>query len=320
MNHFKSAIQANQTFYLMLLMLFFTAVALDYRIGLVVLVGILICLLVPIYKMKNDQFDYLAALINKNSAWEQKQVVLQKQAQKAAAEAEKQAQEAKILQEKQAETARLIQEQELKQAREERHQAAMKKAMILHTQMKNDYAEGTPIPTVEEIAANLEQTEPALNTRINQTPGVNSRVQQQTKFDTNYQRETVAHPTVPQVEPVDEFSVQKHGNWINYILLFMGTAPIMLVVTALFGLDNLNGGMMLTLFLVCVIASSIYYLPTLVYHASTSGKIMMWILNTVVSWTFLGWIVLILIATSRNKNAEMQQQNLYYLKKMSDRR
>lgn len=301
MDYIKNTIKLNSTFYLILLTLLLTAGAISIWLFLLVAAVIAGCLVIPKKVVKNDDFNFFDYIAEKNRNRETNNA---KRAAEAKLEAEKQAKIAeaeRIEFEKEQRTKALIREQEIKAQKEKIHEEATKKALILEAQMKKDHADQEKIPSLDEIVESIEKEE---------LSKLNSTTKQSETSQT--ESSTVAFE--------DDFSAVKHGTWINILLLIFGMFPVIMIalkINNITGSSTLGGGY-LVIGLIGLVGSAVYYLPTFIYHASTGGKILMWIFNTVLSWTLIGWILLLVIATSRNKKSVLEQQNLHYLKKISD--
>lgn len=123
--------------------------------------------------------------------------------------------------------------------------------------------------------------------------------------------------TAATVMPV--FKMEKKGTWINWAIFISGLLVVLIVSSLIFGSQFSNaieggGGAILTLFIISSLINAIYYLPSLIYHASTGGKILMFIINSILGITVIGWIVLLVFALSRNSNEKRAQELMHYIK------
>ena len=50
------------------------------------------------------------------------------------------------------------------------------------------------------------------------------------------------------------------------------------------------------------------------YNASFGGKIVMFLANSLLGITLMGWIILLVIATSRNRKEKYKQEMMHYVK------
>lgn len=117
----------------------------------------------------------------------------------------------------------------------------------------------------------------------------------------------------------EPFKVQKHGTVINWLIILAGLIPIYFIYDFLangFGLPVLGSMGVAGVFLVLFLIDLIYYLPTLIYHASTGGKIVMFILNSMFSWLFIPWLIFLIFAMSRNSNHRYKEEMLYHQRKL----
>lgn len=167
---------------------------------------------------------------------------------------------------------------------------------------------------VQVILNNIEKSERELITSTLST----------LKSDGTYNQPSISsQPSMP-VETVDSpssttppmFEMKKKGNWINWVIFISGAIVIFFIVTILaeMGFPIIaTGGVGAGLAIIFLI-DAIYFLPTLIYHASTGGKIMMFILNSLFGFTIIGWIILLIIATSRNSKERRAQELMHYVK------
>lgn len=115
------------------------------------------------------------------------------------------------------------------------------------------------------------------------------------------------------------FKMEKKGTWINWAIFISGLLVILVASSIFFGsqlssaMDG-GSGILLTLFIISSLINAIYYLPSLIYHASTGGKILMFIINSILGITVIGWIVLLVFAISRNSNEKRAQELMHYIK------
>lgn len=113
--------------------------------------------------------------------------------------------------------------------------------------------------------------------------------------------------------PPKEFTLIKKGKILNFILFLIGAVPL---IAVLFFLNNyLNLGMAISsssLFILVPILlfNMIYYLPTLICYSPS--KLFIFILNIFVSWTLIGWIILLFYANSSNRAYRYQEEMLHY--------
>ena len=100
------------------------------------------------------------------------------------------------------------------------------------------------------------------------------------------------------------------------LVLGSGLLVFMLILSFLnnlglpFSVAGTGGGFFLILF----IGDLIYFAPTLVYNASFGGKFLMFLVNSLFGFTIIGWIILLIIATSRNRAEKYKQEMLHHVK------
>lgn len=112
------------------------------------------------------------------------------------------------------------------------------------------------------------------------------------------------------------FKYKKSGQWVNMLVLGSGLLVFMLILSFLnnlglpFSVAGTGGGFFLILF----IGDLIYFAPTLVYNASFGEKFLMFLVNSLFGFTIIGWIILLIIATSRNRAEKYKQEMLHHVK------
>ncbi|MFW8053161.1 superinfection immunity protein [Vagococcus fluvialis] len=135
---------------------------------------------------------------------------------------------------------------------------------------------------------------------------------------------TVANSFNQPIQPVTQaatsstpaFEMTKKGRWINWAIFISGAVVIFFILTILtelgfsIGASGSIGAGIAILFLI----DAVYFLPSLIYHASTGGKIIMFILNSLFGFTIIGWIILLIIASSRNSKERRAQELMHYVK------
>lgn len=119
--------------------------------------------------------------------------------------------------------------------------------------------------------------------------------------------------TSPQLD--EPFKVRKHGQIINWVIILTGLIPIYFIYDFMangFGLPVLGSLGVAGVFLVLFLIDLIYFLPTLIYHASTGGKIIMFLLNSLFNWLFIPWLIFLFFAMSRNSSHRYREEMLYH--------
>lgn len=135
----------------------------------------------------------------------------------------------------------------------------------------------------------------------------------------SYEAPEVVTPLVSSATSVPDFKMKKSGTWINWFIFISGLLMVLLISSFVFGSQlsneaNGGAGVLLVLFIVASVINAIYYLPSLIYHASTGGKIVMFIINSLLGITVIGWIFLLVFAISRNSNEKRSQELMHYIK------
>lgn len=101
-------------------------------------------------------------------------------------------------------------------------------------------------------------------------------------------------------------------NW-----LFFGIPLIVLLLSAQ-SLSQSLGGEITVIILLGALLVFIYFLPAFICQSS-GLKIVIWLCLILFGWTIIGWLILLFVATSSNKNRRRQQEMDYLIRKMADR-
>lgn len=118
-------------------------------------------------------------------------------------------------------------------------------------------------------------------------------------------------------KPFNEFRLQKHGLWLNFIL-FTTASTLVFALINVASLENDTASpitALITIF-VSILLSTINLIPTFISH--TGWKYFIFILNIFLGPTIIGWFILLIVAISTNKNARKEQEMNYLLRKISD--
>lgn len=106
---------------------------------------------------------------------------------------------------------------------------------------------------------------------------------------------------------------QKPQTKTNIIMLLIGMLPsliasIIILSASIGSPDGFISGFffVILLLLVTAIGTAVYYLPTLLNK--TENKWIFFIINMFVGWTFLGWVVLLIVSLTSNSSAQSNQQ------------
>lgn len=115
-----------------------------------------------------------------------------------------------------------------------------------------------------------------------------------------------------------DFKMHKKGTWINWGIFLSGLLVVYIIGTVILpglgGIFHIGGEAFLVGFIIVSVINAIYYLPSLIYHASTGGKIVMFIINSILGVTVIGWIFLLVFSISRNSNEKRSQELMHYIK------
>lgn len=121
-------------------------------------------------------------------------------------------------------------------------------------------------------------------------------------------------------QPFNEFQVQKHGFWLNILLIFIDVIFFfsLMMFLAISG-DTMHIGipLIISLAVISVPLSMINLLPTLISH--TRWKYIIFILNIFLGPTIIGWFILLIVAISTNNSAKREQEMAFLLRKISDK-
>lgn len=352
MTFIKTTLAHNQLLFIGVLAVILAGIGINIIFGIILLILGIITLFIPHFLMRKDDTDLLDLLETKVATWQAaskaKKVAEEEAQAKALAEQEKQKAEEAAAAEIRAEQARqnaahqakldqikadkqaIIKAQAAKQQQAEYEQKLQQydkkmltQAMLLRTQLSQDQKNSESkieIPSIEEIVATLKETHPAPQLPAQEAEQMvrqETDTKQATATETMQNQGDSTGSSDTTIASSEEFKVKKHGSSINFIFLLFGLVPIGIVVanwSQIFG--GAIGGSIGAILLIAFIGDVIYYLPTLIYHASFGGKFLMWLLNTIFSWTFIGWIILMVIASSRNSKAEREQEMLYHQRQM----
>lgn len=121
---------------------------------------------------------------------------------------------------------------------------------------------------------------------------------------TTYKQNSTSH---------QKFNLLKKGKILNYILFAVGAVPLIAVLYSLnnyLGLDFATSSYSLFILLPILLFNGLYYLPTLICYSPS--KIFIFILNILVSWTLIGWVILLFYANSSNRSYRYQEEMLHY--------
>lgn len=139
------------------------------------------------------------------------------------------------------------------------------------------------------------------------------------------QKETVAVTQTPVQNPNPRPNYNKSEGSFKYrhtgstVLnwLFFGIPLIVLLLSAQ-SLSQSLGGEITVIILLGALLVFIYFLPAFICQSS-GLKIVIWLCLILFGWTIIGWLILLFVATSSNKNRRRQQEMDYLIRKMADR-
>ncbi len=244
----------------------------------------------------------------------------------------------------------LAQEREKKrQEEEERRQAEeyVRQVTAEKERKKEELARHEKILTqarelMEEQGLSAEEIEEAIRKKEDELTTEREKTAQEAKHQMNEQKaqpkeEPVTYNEIPSSASANTkpFRVKKHGRILNYLFFGISFLAIFAITSLIddLGIPLLTGGVAGRLIFM-LITTSLVYLPTLLYHASLLGKIVIWGLNfllTIIvplsgpfviivlpaSWVF--WLILLLVVIHLNRKHRYQEELLHHVRqKMND--
>lgn len=119
-------------------------------------------------------------------------------------------------------------------------------------------------------------------------------------------------------QPLNGFRLQKHGLWLNFLLIFLNFLVYLFIVSNIPYFRYGEGSQLgVVIFWVLVFASTLNLVPTLISH--TGWKYVIFLLNVFIGPTIIGWILLLMLAIATNNGAKREQELNYLLRKVSDK-
>ena len=113
------------------------------------------------------------------------------------------------------------------------------------------------------------------------------------------------------------FKIKKTGKWLN-IFIVLTDFIFLFTVVSIFQQYAYNSIFISIPFVVVLmILSALNMLPTLISY--TNWKYLIFILNIFLGPTIIGWLILLLVATSTNNSAKREQEMAYLLRKVADK-
>lgn len=294
----KNIVMNNQIFFLIFLA--FTTTMLNAFIGIGVVLLILTALLIilPIYVWKVEDINYWVKIQLFLTKAEKTMNVKLAEIEENRAEKEVKRKEDEVRQEAEDFVRQLNEEKERKKEEEERRENILAQARSLMEEQGMEESE--IVAVLEEKKEELMNQEKIYE--LYQEPELEQHAQQS------------FHQTHPNDVPA--FEVEKSGLGMNILLLVIGIVPlgfIMMILANLFSFGILPEAI-IGLFFFLILFSVVYYLPTLLYHVSLSGKILIFILNISLGMTVVAWAILLIYVITANKNHAHNQEMLHYQK------
>lgn len=118
-------------------------------------------------------------------------------------------------------------------------------------------------------------------------------------------------------QPLDDFRLKKKGKIINVFIFIFGALPLfytIYVISDLIGINLFDQTSIWILIIGILAVDMFYYLPTFLYYSGNSGKIIIFLLNILVSWTLIGWLLLLFFVISRNNKYRHQNELIHVIK------
>jgi len=123
--------------------------------------------------------------------------------------------------------------------------------------------------------------------------------------------------TSPSYQPINEFKLKKKGRVINICIFIFGALPLfyaIYVISDLMGINLFDETSIWVLITGILAINSFYYLPTFLYYSGNAGKIIVFLLNVLVSWTLIGWSLLLFFVISQNNKYRHQNELIHVMK------
>lgn len=290
MDRINEVIQANATFILFVLAFTFTMMNIVTGFGVLLLVLlILLIVMTPYFLKSGETIDYWQFIINKVNLYGQKIA----KANERRLQWENEQAEIRKQQQEQEEKESLELEQKERQRRAEEIDKELAKTHIMLKEQ--GISESAIAIALEEKRINM--------LRENERKSISSEQQEVS----DYSQQNAGVDSTP-------FELKKHGKTLNRIMFGLGFIFLLIISSLIFSiLDfSLTSGVTVAGLLVLFLFTFIFYLPTFLYHASVSAKFFVFILNMVFGGTILGWIVLLIIVNSKNKEYAFREELLHY--------
>ena len=115
----------------------------------------------------------------------------------------------------------------------------------------------------------------------------------------------------------EPFKIRKKGLVLNFILFLTGVIPlvvIILLVDEFLGLNISSSSSTFLFIMVVLVINFIYYMPTFLCYSPS--KIFIFVLNVLVSWTVIGWVLLLMFAISSNRAYRYREEMLHFQRKV----
>lgn len=113
------------------------------------------------------------------------------------------------------------------------------------------------------------------------------------------------------------FKLRKKGMILNIFLFAIGVVPLFIIINILsevLHIDITNSDLGALLIVIILAINFIYYIPTFICYSPS--KLLIFILNALVSWTLIGWVILLMYAFSSNRAYRYREEMLHFQRKM----
>lgn len=113
------------------------------------------------------------------------------------------------------------------------------------------------------------------------------------------------------------FKLRKKGLLLNFSLFLTGMIPLVVIIRLLdefLELDISSSSSTFLFIMVVLVINFIYYMPTFICYSPS--KIFVFVLNALVSWTVIGWVLLLMFASSSNRAYRYREEMLHFQRKV----
>lgn len=307
MTKVKGLYQANQLFFLFWIAFAATMLNISVGLGLFLFMGIVLVFVLSIYVYKIDSINYLEKILSYTEKTEYQMKVKLEQERLRREQLQKEQKVRQEQMEAEAFVMQIEQEKERQRLEQERQDKLLTQAEALMVD------KGMSQTDIEEALA-VKRTQFA---EERQQSAAQAAVAQESKpkVEPVWTEET-SYQAPPRVESIGrDFELNRHGTWINYVIIIGGLLSMIIfysILSGLFGLPPLASGAFVSVLLVLFIINLLYYLPTLLYHSSVAGKMGVFVLNMFFGFTLILWVLLFMFVLSQNKSHAYQQEVLHH--------